>query len=355
MRINRAAWLGILLSGMVTSRALATVNFTVNFSDPNQTYSAYYSEIQSNLLAAGANWSRYLIGDTTISLDVEFTNDPGATGRSWTTQYVQTDTGVDVYAQGAGYKVATGSDPGAPYDAIITIGTDYLENNLWFDPDPIARTATIPANRTDAVSVFIHELAHVFAFNGWRDSDTWDLPGDYESTFDELVTTQSGNAYFVGAAAKKVYGGPVPITYGDYAHFGNEPPLPGSDLIQHELMNGVVFNYSQRYYISPLDLAVFQDVGVPVNATLLLGDTNDDGKIDGTDLEMLTANIGKHVTTGYAAGDLDGNGIVNSDDFALFSLGLSSYNAAAPTWVPEPAQSFIGIAALCFTWKRRRR
>lgn len=339
MRHNLAVWLGIILAGGMISRAIAAVDFSVTIDDPDQTYAAYDSEIQSNLLAAGANWSRYLEGNTTISVEVEFTSDPRATGRSYTTQYVRTDDGINVFAQGAGYKVATGNDPNAPYDAVITIGPDYLENNLWFDPDPMARTAAIPANRTDAVSVFIHELAHVFAFNGWRDGQTWALPapGDYESPFDELVTNDGTNAWFVGADAEKVYGGPVPITYGDYAHFGNEPPRPGSDLIARELMNGVVFYYQQRYYISPLDLAVFEDVGVPVNTLLLLGDTNDDGKIDGSDLAVLTANAGKQVSGGYVDGDLDGNGLVNADDFALFSLGLASYDQAAPTWAPEPA------------------
>ena len=119
-----------------------------------------------------------------------------------------------------------------------------------------------------------------------------------------------------------VYGGPVPMTYGDYPHFGNEPPRPGSDLIDHELMNGVVFYYGQRYYISPLDLAVLEDVGVPVNTLLLLGDTNDDGKIDGADLAALNANMGQSVTDGYAGGDFNGDGVVNGDDFALVYTGI---------------------------------
>jgi hypothetical protein len=55
----------------------------------------------------------------------------------------------------------------------------------------------------------------------------------------------------------------VPLTYGNYHHFGNADPRPGSDLIP-DLMNGVVFFRGQRYNISPLDLALLADVGVPV-------------------------------------------------------------------------------------------
>lgn len=336
------------------------VQFTVSFDDPGGAYSPYYSEIQTDLLGAGAIWSRYLQGNTTVNLSVDFDNEATASGSSTTTQYVETtDDGINVFAQGAGYKVATGEDPGVNIDGTINIGTSYLQNDLWFDPNPTARTAPVPVDKNDAVSVFLHELGHVFAINGWRDGQTGELPGNYESPFDEDVITQDTpggtTSFFTGANAEAVYGGPVPLTYGDYPHFGNSDGRPGSDLVNDELMNGVVFYDGQRYYISPLDLAVFQDVGVPVNTQLLLGDTNDDGIVNESDLVVLSANMGMNVTGGYADGDFNGDGVVNADDLSLFQLGITSYSQAAVTWAPEPECIALMGFTMTFLSRRKRR
>ena len=62
-----------------------------------------------------------------------------------------------------------------------------------------------------------------------------------------------------------LYGGPVPVTFGNVAHIGNDSSRPGSDLIP-DLMNGVVFFRGTRYDISPLDLAIVADTGLTVIA-----------------------------------------------------------------------------------------
>jgi hypothetical protein len=38
---------------------------------------------------------------------------------------------------------------------------------MWIDPDPRARSDGIPERRIDGVSLFLHELAHVFGMNGF--------------------------------------------------------------------------------------------------------------------------------------------------------------------------------------------
>src|SRR6266550_3709499 len=90
------------------------------------------------------------------------------------------------------------ADPTGP-DAQITLGDSYLRNELWFDPDPASRSATVPSNKTDAYNVFIHELGHAFAYNGWRDWTTGALPDNSMSTFDEKIVSSGGNFYFTGA------------------------------------------------------------------------------------------------------------------------------------------------------------
>jgi len=57
--------------------------------------------------------------------------------------------------------------PDALPDGFITIGPDYLANELWFDPNPLARLIPVPSNKTDAGSVFIHEMGHILGFNGF--------------------------------------------------------------------------------------------------------------------------------------------------------------------------------------------
>lgn len=276
MRISRFSLVpGMMVAltvalGIIPCRSAdAQISFNISFNDPGAAYAAYYDPITSNLLAAGNDWSRYLVSNTPSSLEIEIafpTNIPRATGRSFTGSFVGTFNGIDTFEQAAAAEIRTGVDPnGATGDIEINISPDYLMNELWFDPNPQARTAPVGANRTDAVSVLMHELGHAFVFNGWRDATTGALPGNYQSTFDRNVSSSGDNLFFGGANAMAVYGAPVPITYGNYSHIGNNDPRPGSDLIP-DLMNGVVYYREQRYNISALDLAIFQDSGLAIAA-----------------------------------------------------------------------------------------
>jgi hypothetical protein len=183
-----------------------------------------------------------------------------------TSSFAYDNGAYNVFEQGAAAEVRTGVDPnGATADIELVFSSGYLMSELWFDPDPVARTAAVDPSRTDAMSVMLHELGHAFAFNGWRDPFTGALPGDYQSTFDEQVVIDGTNFYFTGANAQAVYGGPVPVTFGNINHIGNDAPRPGSDLIP-DLMNGVVFFRGVRYDISALDLAIAEDTGLALRA-----------------------------------------------------------------------------------------
>src|SRR5690348_4729497 len=71
--------------------AQATPFYTVAFDDPGAAYSAYYSEIRTDLSAAGAEWSRYLAGSGTIDVQVRFAAIPTANGMSAASAYVGQD------------------------------------------------------------------------------------------------------------------------------------------------------------------------------------------------------------------------------------------------------------------------
>ncbi|HEV3409928.1 MAG TPA: hypothetical protein VG095_06525 [Chthoniobacterales bacterium] len=240
-------------------------SFPITIVDSGGAYAAYYSDIISNLEAAGAAWARYVIGSGTLETEVVITSAVAfAPGGSVTSGFLRNDGTRNIYEQGATYELRTGIDPnGSEPDIRIFINPDYLTQNLWFDPQPGQRTDAIPPNRTDAISVFTHELGHAFLFNGWMHGTTGELPPDYMSTFDARVVFEGENFYFIGSHAQAHYGSAVPVTFGNAFHLGNAAPRPGEDLLP-DLMNGVVFSYQTRYRISPLDVEIARDCEMAV-------------------------------------------------------------------------------------------
>jgi hypothetical protein len=244
-------------------RRLLSVSFNVAFTDDG-TYAAYYDRIRSHLLAAGAEWAKRFVSNASIEIDVQFSPTiTRAGGRSTGYFFYKSEGGYNIAEDGAVRELRTGVDPNGPTsDVEIFFEPDYLINQMWFDPNPAARTATVPSNRIDAMSVCLHELGHAFGFNGYRDnfgalSDVW------MSRWDSYVVSDGQNLFFNGPSATAAYGADVPVTWGNRCHIANNAPRPGSDLIP-DLMNGIVFYFGRRYYYSDLDLAVLKDVGVPV-------------------------------------------------------------------------------------------
>ena len=261
--------------GMMLSAACCTWTATpcradpfqvaVSFNDQAGTYSAYYSEIVAGVQAAGADWAGHIANTSgTLRIQVNFDNEPTASAGSVSTEYVGTDGANNFFRQGALARVLDGySAPGSSYDAVLNIGSNYLANTLWFDPNPTLRTAPIPTDKIDAESVFIHEFTHMLVFNGFQNQTNGTYQDNGKSTFDRYTQFDGSNFYFDGSRAEALYGGPVPLTYGNIYHVGNNAPRPGSDLIP-DLMNGVVSNYQTRYDLSALDLAMAADTGVPI-------------------------------------------------------------------------------------------
>jgi len=239
----------------------------VSFSGDNGQLSTYYSSIANDLVTAAAKWEKLFVSGTAFSLNVEvnFDNSPTANAASLFTTTLYSVGPLTVFRQGAVDAVLNGvHNPSGPYDAVIHIGTSYLTNELWFDPDP-TNMGIIPMDKTDAESIFTHEFGHIFAFNGNRDESTGALLSNSESTFDSLMGFLNNSPYFTGSYAESLYGGPIPLTVGNMYHVGN-PSGPGADLVSYpaDLMNGVVFYRGTRYTISALDAAIAEDVGLVV-------------------------------------------------------------------------------------------
>lgn len=247
--------------------AHAAFEVGVSFNDPGAKYTSYYSPIIANLQAAGADWAAHIAGSGTIDVQINF--DPAlatSTGQSSTSGFISSDGNFSYFEQGAAYKIRTGIDlNGDAPDATLTLGTDYLANSLWFDTAPTNRSGALQAQSVDAYSVFLHEMGHILAFNGWLDPQTAAVTTSYLSPFDELVQTDGSNFFFTGAESMKLTGNPIPLTSGNLFHVGNLAPGPGSEFAD-DLMNGLQLKAGHRYGLSSLDLAMASDIGLSVIA-----------------------------------------------------------------------------------------
>jgi Domain of unknown function (DUF4114) len=241
------------------------LTFNTTFDDPAGTYSRFYTDIRSHVAAAGAIWSKYIAGNGSLEVTIKFSAGTGSivSGRSLQPVDLRTNGLLNVQEQGAATEIRTGIDPnGATPDIELNFNPENLINELWFDPDPIARVASVPSNKTDAVSAIMHEFGHAIGFNGWKDDTTGALPANYESTFDEKTSFDGTNFFFTGTQSTALYGSAVPLTFGNITHLGNSAPRPGSTL-NPDLMN-VGLRRGIRTDISALDLAILADVGVSI-------------------------------------------------------------------------------------------
>ena len=306
-----------------TPAAPGVITYNVTFVDPYHSYSSYFPNITTAVKAAGAAWASHLMGSANLEVQVVMdANTPRTTGKSVTNGLVRHEGMRDIFEQGATYELRTGTDPnGASPDIQINIGPSYLTNQLWFDPNPTTRTAPIPANHLDAISIFIHELGHAFVFNGWMNGTNGQLPPTYMSTFDANVHFDGTNFFFIGPSARATYGGSVPITFGNPFHLGNNSPRPGASLLP-DLMNGVVFNYQTRYPISALDLAIARDAGVPLifSNWVLQNPSSRQTQIWLMDNGLLSSSLaGPTLPLHWTLIDVDRFNADNSSDLLLFN------------------------------------
>ena len=339
--VYMAAWL-------VGVQTHAAINYSIAFDDPTSALNSTVRPLlESHAVAAGERWAKYLVGDANIEVVIR-PNDaiPFAEGRSVTSSFVESNGAFDVFEQGMTAELRTGVDPNdADYDVLIEINPTYVYDELWFDPDPVARTAAVDVNRTDAMSTFLHEFGHALGFNGWINATTGTYPGNYQSTYDEKINFDGQNFFATGPAATALYGGPVPLSFGNVSHVANFSPRPGEDLLL-DVMNGLVFYRGTRYEISPLDLALLNDAGVPT--FYLAGDYNDDRTVEGADFLIWQQQLGTAVLKNTAA-DGDGNGFVDAADLAVWQADFGEHlSGAVAATSPVPETSAWTIAVIGF-------
>jgi hypothetical protein len=288
--------------------ASAQVAFPVAFDQGAMLLSAEERlQLATHVREAGRRWTSLLVLDGPRSIEVQVVLSdavPRATGHSVVSTFVGVEAGRDTYEQGVAHELRTGADQnGVQPDIRITLNPDYLRQELWFDPDPQQRSAPVPKQRTDALSVMLHEFGHALAYNGWAGGAGM-APGGFWSTFDRWMLA-GDPVLFDGPAVLQQLGSRPELTRDNVHHWDNAglpgkqaripapPPwahgapqpqpacagmasvaAPPSDNwrkgdlsggLRSELMNGVVFYRGTRYAISPLDRAALIDAGLPVD------------------------------------------------------------------------------------------
>lgn len=241
--------------------------YTVTLSDPaNSLTSAESAAVIANLRGALEIYSRHLTGagSVDVHLIIGTTGGDRASGRSPQAVHVGSHTdGRHLAEPGALAELRTGVDPNGPTaDVELTLAPDYLRKILWLDPDPFTRAASMPADRFDAVSLFLHELGHAFGLNGWGHESTGFVAGDWVSTYDALVRSHDGKPVFVGTNAVAFYGSALPLSTGkhaNYHHYGED----ASDGLELGLMQGSTYApHGFRWFLDGIDLAIFRDLGL---------------------------------------------------------------------------------------------
>ncbi|MBX3390901.1 MAG: hypothetical protein KF691_15740 [Phycisphaeraceae bacterium] len=327
-RGNAGAVLSLLC---LASAAPAQVTLRVTFNDPENTLAPLSASIASNLHGAAALWSERLKGNTELWIEVlPDSSVSNLSCRSFTWSYLDTiDGGIDIFETGASTHIRNGY-PAASFDPdiVLKINPTFAVNDLWFDPAPFSRTAPIDSARFDAVSQFARGLGRAFAFDGWINGNDGTYSGNARSTFDQLIVFDGTNFSFIGDNAVAAYRAPVPVTFGAPFLVGNEPPRPGTDLL-NDVMSGRPLARGIRYQVSALDFAILQDARVPVIIPCPW-DLTHDGFIDDHDFAVFTQaydlyDCGESSMPSACPSDFNKDSVVDDFDYVIFIQGYEQF------------------------------
>lgn len=263
---------------------------SIDASTPDASANAFMSEVTvtdtSNILASAhdaliacangglAEWGKYVGGAGVLSVEIRVQST--ATGRlagaSTSNESVgpcRNTSACTLVEEQAIHRLRTGQDNpamvGVP-DVHVDVDTTYWNTQVWVDPDPVGRTAMVPSDRLDCVSLFTHELSHAFGMTGFRDLTTFLPTVAFQSLYDDLVHVGASTLTFEGPLAAAVFG-PIPLTRTNTTqnvyHYADKSTPSSFDTL---LMNGIMYEYGHRYRVQKVDVLILQDLGMPIYA-----------------------------------------------------------------------------------------
>ncbi|MCF4130157.1 DUF4214 domain-containing protein [Methylobacterium sp. SyP6R] len=241
-------------------------SYTINLNDPQKRPED--ASLLTDTRAALDAWASYITGKGSVDVQLNLVSLAGgflADAGPALELAVDRDGARTVTQSNVITELLTGLDVnGAAPDLTINVNADLL-SSLYLNPAP-SSGGSVPRGKYDAVSILTHEIGHALGISGARDPATGALPANTETTWDRLVALQpDGTAYFTGANAQAVYGGPVPVTTikngEQYYHLANS----ASDPLSKDLMGGTGLAAGESRSISPLDLAILRDLGLTVS------------------------------------------------------------------------------------------
>lgn len=240
-------------------------NYNLDFTDPNAS-----NDPQDSLLLQAMNdalnaWSTYISGTGTLIVQLRL----AALGSPTTGSSYTIAQGGPTSATAGSYNSALAHYP-ATLSSVTELATGQhvaaSDISITFNSQLLPSLAT--GTSFSLLAVLEHELGHGFGFSGFFSSYSKTLSSSYETPYDANVNVLSnGQAYFTGATAEQVYGGPVPLTSSVSSSNIYHVGATGTVFDPANLRNDLMYPYAVNPYasISGLDLAILRDSGVPLS------------------------------------------------------------------------------------------
>jgi hypothetical protein len=195
----------------------------------------------------------------------------------------------------------------------------------------------------DMLSVVAHEIGHVL---GYGTSDSWR----------RHVLVDENGLVFLGPNSVDAFAGDIDLEP-DEAHWLDGTSSSLGQEVQETAMDPTILVGSRKLF-TRLDRAGLLDIGWRFG---LEGDVDLDGRVDQSDLDVLTASLTSSDPTvrTWLDGDSDGDGDVDFRDFVRLSnrfgtTAVYTGQPAVPEVVPEPAVlALLGAGIAAWTGRRR--
>lgn len=260
------------------------LTFTFIYGSGSQFWS---QAARAALQASAEQLADYLVVTTPVNVtfDVTATNSPlSGTLASAGSDLTSSDPGFfDTVVQ---QKILTGG-------AVDANGSAADGTIDWNFGQPWAFGSSVSYSQYDFTSTAMHELMHALGFLSNVDEPTWNANNQSWTTFDSFMVTANGTQvipgtfrwntvyntnltggngglYFGGPNAVAVYGGPVPLyTPNPWESGSSVSHLDDSTFTgrNSQLMNAISDTGPGVRVLSPIELAILQDIGYTVNST----------------------------------------------------------------------------------------